>query len=52
LARNPLGRVGSALALLATLACVGGLRWPMAYAVFGIGGLAVWAAWRRLGQGA
>jgi chromate transporter len=52
LAHNPLGRVGSALALLATLASVGGLRWPMAYAVFGIGGLAVWAAWRRLGQGA
>ena len=52
LAQNPLGRLPSALVLLATLASVGGLRWPMAYAVLGIGGIAVWAAWRRLGPGA
>ena len=50
LARNPLGRAPSALALLATLAAVGGLRWPMAYAVLGIGGAAVAAAWWRLGR--
>jgi chromate transporter len=50
LARNPLGRVPCALALLATLAVVGGLRWPMAYAVLGIGGAAVAAAWWRLGR--
>jgi chromate transporter len=50
LARNPLGRAPSALALLATLAVVGGLRWPMAYAVIGIGGAAVAAAWWRLGR--
>jgi chromate transporter len=52
LAHNPLGRVPSALVLLATLASVGGLRWPMAYAVLGIGSIAVWVAWRRLGRGA
>ncbi len=50
LARNPLGRAPSALALLATLAAVGGLRWPMAYAVLGIGGATVAAAWWRLGR--
>jgi chromate transporter len=49
LAKNPLGRPLGALALLATLASVGGLRWPMAYAVVGIGGAAVLAAWWRLG---
>lgn len=51
LARNPLGRGLCALALLATLAVVGGLRWPMAYAVLGIGGATVLAAWWRLGPG-
>lgn len=51
LARNPLGRVPCTLALLATLVVVGGLRWPMAYAVLGIGGAAVAAAWWRLGFG-
>ena len=50
LARNPLGRVACTLALLATLVVVGGLRWPMAYAVLGIGGAAVAAAWWRLGH--
>jgi len=50
LARNPLGRVPCTLALLATLVVVGGLRWPMAYAVLGIGGAAVAAAWWRLGH--
>ena len=49
LARNPLGRVPCTLALVGTLAVVGGLRWPMAYAVLGIGGAAVAAAWWRLG---
>ena len=52
LARNPLGRGACAAVLLATLICVGGLRWPMAYAVLGIGGAAVLAAWRRLEPGA
>jgi len=50
LARNPLGRVACAVALLATLASVGVLRWPMAFAVIGIGGSAVLAAWWRLGR--
>jgi chromate transporter len=49
LARNPLGRPLSALALLATVTTVGVLRWPMAYAVIAIGGAAVFAAWWRLG---
>jgi chromate transporter len=50
LARNPLGHGLAALALLATLGLVGGLRWPMAYAVLGIGGAAVCAAWWQLGR--
>ena len=50
LAKNPLGRSLCALAVLATLATVGGLRWPMAYAVLGIGGAAVLAARFRLGS--
>jgi chromate transporter len=52
LARNPLGRAPCLLALVATLALVGALRWPMAYAVLGIGGTAVFAAWWRLGRNA
>jgi chromate transporter len=50
LARNPLGRALCATALLATLAGVGALRWPIAYAVLGIGGAAVLVAWWRLGR--
>ncbi len=52
LARNPLGRGLCLLALAATLAAVGWLRWPMAYAVLGVGGTAVLAAWWRLGRSA
>ena len=51
LASNPLGRGLCALVLVATVAAVGWLRWPMAYAVLGIGGVAVLAAWWRLGRG-
>jgi chromate transporter len=50
LAWNPLGRALSAVALLSTLATVGVLRWPMAYAVVGIGGASFVAAWWRLGK--
>ena len=50
LARNPLGGAACAVALLATLGAVGVLRWPMAYAVLGIGGATVFAAWLRLGR--
>ena len=50
LARNPLGPGLCGLALAATLGAVGGLRWPMAYAVLSIGGAAVLAAWWRLGR--
>ena len=49
LATNPLGRVGCALALLATFVVVSLLRWPMAYAVLGIGATTVGLAWHRLG---
>jgi chromate transporter len=52
LSRNPLGRGLCLPALAATLGAVGGLRWPMAYAVLGIGGAAVLAAWWRLGRSA
>lgn len=48
LARNPLGRVLCGLVLIATVAAVGWLRWPIAYAVLGVGGLTVLAAWWRL----
>lgn len=50
LARNPLGRWPCAVALVVTLVSVGVMRWPMAYAVLGIGGLAVLAAWWQLGR--
>ena len=52
LACNPLGRAACACALLATLGAVGVFRWPMAYAVLGIGGAAVFTAWLRLGRAA
>jgi len=50
LARSPLGRSPSLLVMAATLALVGVLRWPMAYAVLGLGGAAVIAVWWRLGR--
>ena len=50
LASNPLGRALCALALLACVAGVDVMRWPIAYAVLGIGGAAVLAAWWRLGS--
>ena len=46
----PLGRWPCALALSLTLVGVGVMRWPMACAVLGIGGLAVAAAWWQLGR--
>jgi chromate transporter len=48
LAKNPLGRGSCLLAVAATLGVVGGLRWPMAYAVLGVGGSAVIGAWWQL----
>ena len=50
LAHNPLGRGLCLLVLVATVAAVGWLRWPIAYAVLGIGGVAVLGAWWRLGR--
>ncbi len=48
LALNPLGRIGCTLALVATFVMVGLLRWPIAYAVLGIGAITVAWAWHRL----
>ena len=50
LANNSLGRTGCALVLIATFVMVGLLRWPMAYAVLGVGAAAVVLAWHRLGR--
>ncbi len=50
LANNPLGHTGCTLALVATFGMVGLLRWPIAYAVLGLGAATVTWAWHRLGQ--
>jgi chromate transporter len=48
LARNPLGALACHALALATLALVGGLRWPLAWVVLGLGGASMAAAWWRL----
>lgn len=45
---HPLGRGGCAALVLATLALVGGLRWPLAGVVLGLGSLATALTWQRL----
>lgn len=48
LKKNPMGR-GACLAFaLLTLLAVGGLRWPLAWVVLGLGGVSMAWAWRRL----
>jgi chromate transporter len=49
LARNPLGRVTCGVATLATAAAIGGLRWPLAAVLLGLGGSCCLLAWWRLG---
>jgi chromate transporter len=50
LRRNVLGRPLAALFGGATFVLIGVLRWPLAAVVLGLGGIAVAAAWHRLGQ--
>ena len=48
LATNPLGRPTCYAVGAATLALVGGLRWPLAWVVLGLGGAAMAGAWWRI----
>lgn len=48
---SPLGRPLAALVAVATLALVGGLRWPLAAVVLVLGGLAMTAAAWRIRRG-
>jgi len=48
LAANPLGRPACYAIGAATLALVGGLRWPLAWVVLGLGSVAMAAAWWRI----
>ena len=48
LAANPLGRPACYAIGAATLALVGGLRWPLAWVVLGLGGAAMAVAWWRI----
>ena len=48
LATNPLGRPACYAIGAATLALIGGLRWPLAWVVLGLGGAAMAAAWWRI----
>jgi chromate transporter len=48
LAANPLGRPACYAIGAATLALIGGLRWPLAWVVLGLGGAAMTAAWWRI----
>jgi chromate transporter len=50
LASNPLGRPACYAVGGATLALVGGLRWPLAWVVLGVGSAAMAAAWWRISQ--
>ena len=48
---HPLGLPTCAALVSATAVMVGGLRWPMVYAVLALGGLGVALAWRQLRDG-
>lgn len=48
LAANPLGRPACYAIGAATLALIGGLRWPLAWVVLGLGGAAMAVAWWRI----
>lgn len=45
---SPLGRPLCAAVALATLVMIGGLRWPLAWVVLGLGGVSMALAWRAL----
>lgn len=51
LAANPLGRPACYAVVAATLALVGGLRWPLAWVVLGLGSMAMAGAWWRISRG-
>jgi chromate transporter len=48
LAANPLGRPACYAIGAATLALIGGLRWPLSWVVLGLGGAAMAVAWWRI----
>ena len=48
LRRSPLGPLGCAALLALTAVSIGWLRWPLAYTVLGLGGVATAIAWWRL----
>ena len=48
LERNPMGGPTAALAGLATLGAIAGMRWPLLNVIGGLGGLSVLWAWVRL----
>lgn len=47
---NPMGLPVCVALLAATVLAIGGLRWPLALVLAGVGPLAWWLAWRRLGS--
>lgn len=49
LSRNPLGPWVCGAATVATAAAIGGLRWPLAGVILGLGGACCLVAWWRLG---
>jgi chromate transporter len=48
LKKNPMGRAACAGFAALTLLAVGGLRWPLAWVVLGLGSLSMALAWWRL----
>jgi chromate transporter len=46
--QHPLGRPLCLAVGIATVVLVGGLRWPLAWVVLGLGTLSVALVWRRL----
>ncbi|MDI4631629.1 chromate transporter [Pelomonas sp. V22] len=45
---NPMGRVAGSLLAAASVVAIAVLRWPLIWAVLGLGGLGMLLAWRRL----
>ncbi len=48
LRKNPLGMPVCVILALTAFVCIAVLRWPLAYVLFGLGGIACLAAFRRL----
>jgi chromate transporter len=47
---NPMGLPVCGVLLAATVLAIGGLRWPLALVLAGVGPVAWWLAWRRIGS--